>query len=432
MRIFFLASNIPQRPHDTRAPSVLVNEAIGQFVEAGHEVVLQLILPEEERPFADDERANLDRLESEHRVVILPPLWATDVAKLAGAAKLGRWDVSRLRIYPYLRLAPEIAARVKSAGATLAFSMYSGPALPAASEIVDIPNGIFYGNLDYKPVEARLADQALFGGPRPGWIERFRQARRLRAQRRWFLEMMAGYDFVWNSSALDAALLRELGIPQARYLQNMWPLPALEDCTPERRRREQTDPLKICASIGSLQGTANTYGLNFLGRELAPLLAEKLPMPFDLHVFGSRQPVAAVAQALAHPRIQQRGFVADIDGEILESPIFLVCNNAGRYKAQHTRFLHAWSLDACIIAHADNRLTMPELEHDRNVLLAADAGEFAHWIERAAGDRGLRERIGRGGRETFLRHCSPSVVMQELLAQIAVGGRQKQAQPVSS
>lgn len=419
MRIFFLASNIPQRPHDTRAPSVLVHEAIRQFVESGHEVVLQLILPEEERPLAEDEAANLRRMEEDRRVTLLPPLWATDITRCGGARKGGRWDFSRAICYPYLHLGPVIAERVRASAATFVFSMYSVPALPAACEVTGVPTGIFYGNLDHAPHSARLADGALFDRARISLTERVRQRWKLRAQRRWFFDMMSRYDLVWNSSALDAAILRKSGVPQARYMQNMWPLPAAADHAAERRVCEQLDPFKICASIGGLQGTANTYGLDFLGRELAPLLAERLGFPFELHVFGARQPTAAVARVLDHPSIRLRGFVEEIDRELLESPVFLVCNNAGRYKAQHTRFLHAWSLGSCIIAHADNRLTMPELEHDRNVLLAGDAAEFARCIGRAAADRPLRERIAAGGRETYLRHFSPPVVMKKLISEMA-------------
>ncbi len=419
MRIFFLSSNIPQRPHDTRAPSVLVHEAIGQFVEAGHEVVLQLILPEEERALTDDESANLRRLEAAGGTTLVPPLWATDIVRCGGTERGGRWDFRRASCYPYLALAPTIAERVRTTGATFVFSMYSAPALAAASAVTGVPNGIFYGNFDYAPQAVQLEDRALFGLTRLSLAERLRRRWRLRAQQRYFFELMRGYDLVWNSSARDAALLQSHGVPQARYMQNMWPLPPAVDYAAERRTREQLTPFKICASIGGLQGTANTYGLDFLGRTLAPLLTARLSFPFELHVFGARQPTKTVAQVLAHPHIRVRGFVEDIDREILESPVFLICNNAGRYKAQHTRFLHAWSLSACIIAHSDNRLTMPELEHEQNVLLASDAAEFAAQIERAAGDRTLRERLAQGGRETFLRQFSPPVVMKKLLSEMA-------------
>lgn len=422
MRIFFLSSNVPQRPHDTRAPSVLIHEAIGQFVEAGHEVVLQLILPEEERVLTAEETPRLRGLEATVGLSLLPPLWATDIVRCGGTEKRGRWDFSRKNCYPYLHLAQVIADRVRTSGSTFVFSMYSAPALAAAHAVTGVPKGIFYGNLDHAPQAAQLEDRALFGLTRLSLAERLRRRWRLGAQRRFFFELMRGYDFVWNSSARDATILRSSGVPQARYMQNMWPLPPAVDYAAERRTREQIAPFKICASIGGLQGTANTYGLEFLGRTLAPLLTERLPFPFELHVFGARQPTKAVAGVLTHPLIRVRGFVEDIDREILESPVFLVCNNVGRYKAQHTRFLHAWSLSACIIAHADNRLTMPELEHDQNVLLAGDAAEFAREIERAAGDRSLRERLAQGGRETFLRQFSPPVVMKKLLSEMASVG----------
>ncbi|MBI3876857.1 MAG: glycosyltransferase, partial [Verrucomicrobia bacterium] len=168
-----------------------------------------------------------------------------------------------------------------------------------------------------------------------------------------------------------------------------------------------------------LQGTANSYGLHFIGTQLAPALEREFGAGgIELHVFGAREPTHAVAAALKHPLIRVRGFVEDIDGEMLESPLFLLANNCGHYKAGHTRFLHAWSLHCCILAHSENLKTMPELEHDHNVLLAGSAEEWVAQIKRALADHALRERIGNAGRKTFEEKFAPRVVAAKLAQQM--------------
>jgi glycosyltransferase involved in cell wall biosynthesis len=185
-------------------------------------------------------------------------------------------------------------------------------------------------------------------------------------------------------------------------------------------RRSSATPLKSCANLGGLQGTANSYGLYFIGTELAPELAASGDLnTAELHVFGARQPTQAVARALEHPQIRLRGYVEDIDAELISCPVFLLANNCGHYQAGHTRFLHAWSLQSCIVAHRNNLETMPELAHGENVLLAANAREFADCIRLAAGDRALRERIGQNGYDLFVSRFAPKVVAAQLAAQMA-------------
>lgn len=421
MKIFFIASVIPRKPHDTRAPNVVVNEAIEAFVQNGHAVCLQLIFAETRRSFTEAEEANLRRLRTEFGVVMPPPLWKDDIRRHA-SDRLRRalgLNYGLQRFYPFADLGPMVEERVRANQCDTVFSLWSPPALPAAADIRGVPKGIYYGNLDYKPAETRLAHPELFDRPQPGFFKRLKERFKQNAHRKWHFRLMQKYDLVWNVCDVDAQILRENGVPQSQYIQNMWPIPPEADYAGQRRQREKLKALKICASIGGLQGTANTYGLHFIGRELAPLLAAELgPENVELHVYGARQPTRAVQAALRHPIIKVRGFVDDIDSEMLESPIFLMCNNCGHYKAGHTRFLHAWSLSACVIAHSENLATMPELEHGRNVLLAANAAEFAAAIKQASRDQSLRETIGHGGRETFVEHFAPRVVAGKLAAQM--------------
>ena len=98
-----------------------------------------------------------------------------------------------------------------------------------------------------------------------------------------------------------------------------------------------------------------------------------------------------------------RGFVPDIDAAILSAPIFLCTNNATPFKVGHTRYLLAWSLGACVVAHRDAALSMPEIIDGQTALLGDDAEGIADAITRAAADRALRRKIGRAvGKPTTL------------------------------
>jgi glycosyltransferase involved in cell wall biosynthesis len=67
----------------------------------------------------------------------------------------------------------------------------------------------------------------------------------------------------------------------------------------------------------------------------------------------------------------------------------------------HTRYLLAWSLGACVVAHSDAALSMPEIVDGQTALLGDDAEGLADAIARAAADRALCRKIGEGGWETY-------------------------------
>jgi glycosyltransferase involved in cell wall biosynthesis len=125
-----------------------------------------------------------------------------------------------------------------------------------------------------------------------------------------------------------------------------------------------------------------------------------------------------IAQYLSGPDVVFRGFVPDIDAEILQAPAFLCVNNATPFKVGHTRYLHAWTLGSCVIAHRDAALSMPEIVDEKNALLGADAEDIADAIARAAADRALCRRIGEGGWETYRTLFRGGNVAPEIVARL--------------
>src|SRR5207245_1850417 len=130
----------------------------------------------------------------------------------------------------------------------------------------------------------------------------------------------------------------------------------------------------------------NTYGLEYLSQEILPALRKTFDgKKFEVHILGRGEPHPVIARYLAAPEIRVRGFVQDIDSELLSADVFLCANNATEYKVGHTRYLHAWSLGCCVVAHQDCRLSMPEMENGKNALLGGSATEIADCIAQAAG-----------------------------------------------
>jgi glycosyltransferase involved in cell wall biosynthesis len=145
--------------------------------------------------------------------------------------------------------------------------------------------------------------------------------------------------------------------------------------------------------------------------------------PFELHVLGAGKLNPRLVPLLAEDEIVMRGFVDDIDQEIVNADAFLCVNNATDYKVGHTRYLHAYSLGACVVAHRDASLSMPEIIDGDNALLGGDAREIAEHLLSTVLDAALRDRIGAAGRDTFVNDFTAERVVPQLLDRIREGMR---------
>jgi hypothetical protein len=182
-----------------------------------------------------------------------------------------------------------------------------------------------------------------------------------------------------------------------------------------RDATEQTSPVKIAGNVGQLNSTANTFGLWTLGAEILPALKRRIGSGnFEVQIYGRFKPRPFVERWLADPDVRVRGFVDDIDAEILSCPIYLLANNRHAFKVGHTRILHAFALGACVVAWRDIAVSMPELKHNENVLLADTPEEMAALVAVAAEDKALRRRIGWAGFKTVGTLFRPDTLMAEM------------------
>jgi glycosyltransferase involved in cell wall biosynthesis len=275
----------------------------------------------------------------------------------------------------------------------------------------------YYGNPDHKSRCYRLMFDRRHGIRSSS---RIRSAMMLRLLEKRHLEAIFKYDIVANVAQNDAKYYSNKGHPHALYLQNVWINRIGDGWISKREHAEKDDaPIQILANIGQLSGTANRYGLELLGRELAPRLKEKMKgIPYALNVYGAGVLPTSLSRLLERPEIKMRGFVDDIDSEILASQVFVCLNNASPFKVGHTRYLHGWSLGACVIAHQDAALSMPEMRNGYNCLLGRNLDEMSDLICLAMSEKGLRRKIGFAGYETFKKHFSADVVASKIWKEI--------------
>lgn len=280
----------------------------------------------------------------------------------------------------------------------------------------------YHGNPDHKVFDAQHEMLRLVGAQPSGWrgaLDGFRRILLRTILERAHLSVLRRYKLVADVAANDAAYYSAQGV-NAHYLCNMWPMRPAVDWETKRDLLEEANPGKIVGSVGNTSATGNSLGFIALAQEVLPALKKRLSdTPFEIHIFGGRQPKAFIKPLLNDTHIKMRGFVDDLDAEIMSAPVFLISNNHHTFKVGHTRFLHAWSLGACVVAFADCRESMPEIQHGVNALLGTSAQEVADLVAHALSDKNLRRRIGRGGVETLSTLFAPQTVTRQLITHMA-------------
>jgi len=244
------------------------------------------------------------------------------------------------------------------------------------------------------------------------------QARQLRHLAR--LRSLSG---ARNLCALDAVWYDRHGVA-CSYLPNTWPDAYGDTWQSLRRAAEgQRQGIHILGNVGALQATGNHYGMSYLADRVLPLLKREFAADWRINICGRFELPPKFDRLRHEPQVAIRGFVPDIDEEMLGNHIFLLLNNAGPYPGGYTRVIFAFSSGACLVAHRRLAESMPELVHDENCLLGDSPEKIAGLIAAAAGDAALRNRIGEAARRTYLDCYRPGLVAGGLLRMMS-GTRQ--------
>jgi hypothetical protein len=251
-------------------------------------------------------------------------------------------------------------------------------------------------------------------------VKRALTVARLGARQRRHLARLRHLSGARNICALDAVWYDRNGV-SCSYLSNTWPDAYGDGWQSLRRAAEaRRRGIHILGNIGALGATGNMYGMTYLADCVRPLLERRLAgLDWTVNICGRFELPPALDRLRHQSHVAIRGFVPDIDEEVLGNHIFLLLNNAGPYTGGYTRVIFAFSAGSCLVAHSRLAESMPELVHDRNCLLADTPEGIADLIAAGATDPGLRDRIGAAARETYVTQYQPKAVARGLLAMMS-------------
>ena len=383
MRLAVVTASSPYPEHSVRAANVVVFELTRALAQiSGLQVALLQVNRSNDPPHGPEEEAGRAALAA-LGVTMLPAI------TLPAGGKHGN-ALSKLIAPKPEHFYPDVVHRQRIADALAAWNTdalmvpWSEWLTPVCAEI-PVLRFAYYGNPDPKTALHRAALDRRLGGSLAKYV---RMRVGIASLERVHLDIMRNYQHLGDVAANDAEYYRGAGHPHAFYIRNIWIDRFGESWRARRDALEQLDPLVIIGNVGKLNGTANRYGLEYLGREVLPALRRRMPSgSYRVEILGAGKLDPQIGRLLDGPDVVHRGFVEDIDEAMLKAPIFLCVNNASPFKVGHTRYLHAWTLGSCVIAHRDAALSMPEMVDGQNALLGADAEQIVDRIETTALDR---------------------------------------------
>ena len=412
MKILVVSAIWPHGTHSIRAANIVICEMLLAFSQqSGVAVGLLVVGKSAAIEINEIEEKSILALKAAGVEVLQPLILPDAYPKRSRLSRIFSPQIADW--YPACLDGNMIAERVKSWQADVILVPWSEWLTHACSKI-PVVKFAYYGNPDPKGTKTQLRFRT-----RAGEITRMQRViedvlvyRFERIHR----QTMQRYELLGNVAKNDAEYYSERGHGNAFYIQNIWmksPIDLVQKAKPT------AEPIKIIGSIGKLGGTANTLGLEYLGNEVLPALDIVLKgRPYEVHILGSGAPHKIPAMALNHPSVVWRGFVDDIDMEIRDCDVFLCVNNATEYKVGHTRYLHAWSLSAPVVAHQDASLSMPEIKNNINALLGKSGAEIAQQIGNLVSDKKLCQSIKEGGYRTFNAEFTAERVVSTIRSKI--------------
>ena len=401
--------------HDLQSANLLTYEFARMFRELGHRVSFVCTYWDDRAPARNIEAESRLALKAIDVDVIEPIVLHRPTERLSSLATLICPRTSAF--FPEAALRKAANDLVRSLRPDVVFVPWSEMTTQLFAD-VDALRVAYYGNPD--PKNWRINALPPVAASR-GWLRDLVTRIRLFHLERLHLREMKKYHLFGNVAANDAAYYADRGLPDAFYTRMIYLDRYPGAWEAERDQLEKEDNIIVAANIGSQAATGNMLALDYLARRvLGPLKQAFGSTPYEVRLYGGGKLRPELAAILNRPEVRNVGYVEDIDTALLSAQVFLCLNNATIYKVNQSRYLHAWSLGGCVVAHRDAALSLPEMVHGENALLGSTPGEIAELIARAAGDKPLRRRLGRNGYETYRRYFKADSVATDLVERMQI------------
>jgi sugar transferase (PEP-CTERM/EpsH1 system associated) len=160
---------------------------------------------------------------------------------------------------------------------------------------------------------------------------------------------------------------------------------------------------------GSMDWLPNEDGIQWFCRDVLPVIKRDVPQ-VTLSIVG-RSPSPAVKSLESVPGVRVTGRVDDVRPFIRESAVFVVPLRVGG--GTRLKIFEAMAMAKAVVSTTVGAEGLP-VTHDRDILLADDAGSFARAVVRLLRDGNERRQLESAARALVAQHFDWSAVAHDL------------------
>ncbi len=173
--------------------------------------------------------------------------------------------------------------------------------------------------------------------------------------------------------------------------------------------RPRPDGRLTILHLGTMFWPPNVAGVLWFASEVLPLIHRQLPEA--RFVIVGKSPPPEVQALTADPRIEVTGYVEDPAPYIAAADVFVVPLQVG--EGMRVKILDAWSWGLPVVSTPVGAAGIA-VQPEKNILLAAEANDFAALVVRALTDGALNEALRAAGRAWVEANYSWQVVYQRV------------------
>lgn len=164
------------------------------------------------------------------------------------------------------------------------------------------------------------------------------------------------------------------------------------------------------AFVGNMSHVPNADAAQFIVREIAPLVWQRIPETY-FTIVGCDPPVSV--RQLDGPRVNVTGTVDDVRPMLWQSSAVVLPMRIGT--GIKNKLLEAWASSLAVVATPLACQGIPACDGE-NLMLGQTPEELAEAVVRVIEDETLRRRLADGGRQTVEDHLTWSIAAQRLRA----------------
>lgn len=314
-------------------------------------------------------------------------------------------------LFPFVREAKPVQQVIQEVRPDI-LGLYHWEALAATSAERTTPKIGLVGDPVDLPDFYRRQLMEIFQERRPVWRELKNEVLGLRFRQKYHMHwLLNGCQVSGAFAAHHARMFQNEGIQHCRYFHT--PVPDPGYVFYEKRQLPFKPKILL---LGHLKGIATLSGIELFAEEIFPGLCQALGENFEVHVVGGffESMPERLKTKMMDPRIIIKGHIHPIDPEFLHSHVLLVPTTI--HLGIRVRILTAFSFGTPVVAHVANQLGIPELEHEKNALLGADARGIVAQVVRLLADPLLGAQLSRTGRQTYEKYFSVETAGHQIVS----------------